>query len=60
MHLLERGVPKEMVQKIFGHAKPDMTDRYCEYQTQQMKIALENSIAPIVPIDKQVKVRQNL
>lgn len=49
MHLLERGVPKEMVQKIFGHAKPDMTDRYCEYQTQQMKVALESVVREVVP-----------
>jgi site-specific recombinase XerD len=42
MHLLEQGVSKELVQKIYGHSKPEMTDRYCEYQTKQMKVALEN------------------
>ena len=41
MHLLEKGVPKEMVQRIYGHSRADMTDRYCEYQTKQMKVALE-------------------
>jgi site-specific recombinase XerD len=42
MHLLEKGVPKELVQKIYGHSKSEMTDRYCEYQTEQMKVALES------------------
>lgn len=45
MHLLERGVPKEMVQKIYGHSKPDMTDRYCDYQTKQMRVALEGAVS---------------
>lgn len=42
MHLLEKGVSKELVQKIYGHSKPEMTDRYCEYQTEQMRVALES------------------
>jgi site-specific recombinase XerD len=45
MHLLERGVPKEMVQKVFGHTRPDMTDRYCQYQTKQMRVALEGAVS---------------
>ena len=49
MHLLEKGVPKEMVQKIYGHSRADMTDRYCEYQTQQMKVALESVMGYVVP-----------
>lgn len=46
MHLLERGVSKEMVQKIYGHSRADMTDRYCDYQTKQMRVALETAIQP--------------
>ena len=41
MSLLEQGTPKEMVQQIFGHTSPEATNRYTEYQTKQMKIALE-------------------
>jgi integrase len=52
MHLLERGVPKEMVQKVFGHTRSDMTDRYCEYQTKQIKVALESVVQPLHSIRK--------
>ena len=52
MHLLEKGVPKEMVQKIYGHSRADMTDRYCEYQTKQMKTALENVIGGVFPFSE--------
>jgi integrase len=52
MHLLERGVPKEMVQKIYGHTRSDMTDRYCDYQTKQMKVALESVVSEVVPFGK--------
>jgi len=48
MHLLEKGVPKEMVQKIYGHSRADMTDRYCEYQTKQMKVVLEGAFGNLV------------
>ena len=48
MHLLEKGVSKEMVQKIYGHSRPDMTDRYCEYQTKQMQVALESVVSEVV------------
>jgi hypothetical protein len=41
-----------MVQKIFGHAKPDMTDRYCEYPTKQMKVALESVVGKVLPFGK--------
>jgi integrase len=41
MNLLDQGVSKEMVQQIYGHTSPDTTNRYCEYQTRHMKIALE-------------------
>lgn len=49
MHLLEKGVPKEMVQKIYGHSRADMTDRYCEYQTQHIKVALESVASEVIP-----------
>ena len=39
-----------MVQKIYGHSRADMTDRYCEYQTNQMKVALESVVGEIVSI----------
>ncbi len=52
MHLLDKGVPKEMVQKIYGHTRPDMTDRYCDYQTKQMKVALESVVSEVVPFGK--------
>ena len=55
MHLLEKGVPKEMVQKIYGHSRADMTDRYCEYQTKQMRVALESVVGGIVPINNEAK-----
>jgi len=48
MHFLEKGVPKEMVQKIYGHSRADMTDRYCEYQTKQMKVVLEGAFGNLV------------
>lgn len=38
-----------MVQKIYGHSRADMTDRYCEYQTKQIKVALETVLGEIVP-----------
>ena len=49
MHLLEKGVAKEMVQKIYGHTRPDMTDRYCDFQTKQMKVVLEGAFGGIIP-----------
>jgi len=52
MHLLEKGVPKEMVQRIYGHSRADMTDRYCEYQTQQMKVALESVVREVITLVK--------
>jgi len=50
MHLLEKGVPKEMVQKIYGHTRPDMTDRYCDFQTKQMQVVLEGAFGDVVPL----------
>jgi hypothetical protein len=41
-----------MVQKIYGHSRADMTDRYCEYQTKQMKVALESIVRDVVPFGK--------
>ena len=29
-----------------------MTDRYCEYQTKQMKVALESVVGDVVPFGK--------
>ena len=49
VHLLEKGVAKEMVQKIYGHTRPDMTDRYCDFQTKQMKVVLEGAFGDVVP-----------
>ena len=48
MHLLERGVSKEMVQQIYGYTTAATTNRYCEYQTQHIKIALEGGL--VIPI----------
>jgi integrase len=48
MNLLERGVSKEMVQQIYGHTTAATTNRYCEYQTQHMKLALEGGA--VVPL----------
>jgi len=46
------GGPKEIVQKIYGHSRADMTDRYCEYQTNQMRVALESVISEVVPFGR--------
>lgn len=60
MHLFEKGGPKEMVQKIYGHSRADMTDRYCEYQTKQMKLVLEAATAGIFTIGREAKDLRHL
>ncbi len=50
-----------MVQKIYGHSRADMTDRYCEYQTQQMKVVLEGAFGNLVRFKeaKSLNMRDN-
>ena len=42
--LLNAGIDKAMVQRLLGHTDPKMTDRYAEYSTSALKIALDNII----------------
>jgi integrase len=42
--LLNAGLDKAMVQRLLGHTDPKMTDRYAEYSTNALKIALDNVI----------------
>jgi hypothetical protein len=45
---LQKERPKEMTQKTYAHSRPDTTDPYCEYQTKQMKAALEGVVGKVV------------
>jgi hypothetical protein len=49
----QRHTPQKIPQKIYGHSRADMTDRYCEYQMKQMKVALGSVVCGVVPFTVQ-------
>ena len=42
--MLNSGIDKAMVQRLLRHTDPKMTDRYAEYSTNALKIALDNVV----------------
>jgi integrase len=42
--MLNAGIDKSMVQRLLRHTDPKMTDRYAEYSTSALKIALDNVV----------------
>ncbi len=42
--MLNAGIDKAMVQRLLRHTDPKMTDRYSEYSTNALKIALDNVV----------------
>ena len=42
--MLNAGIDKSMVQRLLRHTDPKMTDRYAEYSTNSLKIALDNVV----------------
>jgi integrase len=42
--MLNAGLDKSVVQRLLRHSDPKMTDRYAEYQTSALKIALDNVV----------------
>jgi integrase len=42
--MLNAGLDKALVQRLLGHTDPKMTDRYAEYSTSSLKLALDNVI----------------
>lgn len=42
--MLNAGLSKGMVQKLLRHTDPKMTDRYAEYSTSALKLALDNVV----------------
>jgi len=54
--MLNAGIDKSMVQRLLHHTDSKMTDRYAEYSTSALKIALDNVIR--IP-DLKVRSKQN-
>jgi integrase len=50
--MLNAGLDKSIVQRLLGHSDSKMTDRYAEYQTNSLKLALDN----IVKLPQNLKV----
>jgi integrase len=42
--MLNAGLHKSVVQRLLGHSNPKMTDRYAEYSTSSLKLALDNIV----------------
>ena len=42
--MLNAGINKSMVQRLLRHTDSKMTDRYAEYSTSALKIALDNVV----------------
>jgi len=56
--LLNAGLDKAMVQRLLGHTDPKMTDRYAEYSTSSLKIALDNVIKFQDPFVNKVSTKE--
>jgi integrase len=52
--MLNAGLDKALVQRLLGHADSRMTDRYAEYSTSSLKLALDN----IVKLPQNLSVSQ--
>ena len=52
--MLNAGLDKSIVQRLLGHSDSKMTDRYAEYSTDALKLALDN----IVKLPQNLKVTQ--
>ena len=52
--MLNAGLDKALVQRLLGHADSRMTDRYAEYMTNSLKLALDN----IVKLPQNLSVSQ--
>jgi integrase len=50
--MLNAGLDKSLVQRLLGHSDSKMTDRYAEYQTDALKLALDN----VVKLPQNLKV----
>ena len=42
--MINSGIDKAMVQRLLRHTDPKMTDRYAEYSTNALRIALDNVV----------------
>jgi site-specific recombinase XerD len=40
--MLNAGLDKAIVQRLLRHTDPKMTDKYAEYSTDSLKLALDN------------------
>jgi integrase len=54
--LLNAGLDKAVVQRLLGHSDSKMTDRYAEYSTDALKLALDNLVK--IPEAKRAPVKK--